>query len=231
MLETLDFHGHRGRLRDRLLKDGARSMPDYELLELLLTFAIPRRDVKPLAKRLLARFGSFKKVLDAPLNDLSGVEGVGAATAAYMRAVRSSVERYMETSARESDALTSPEAVIAYCRASLDGLKHEVFDVIYLNTRNRVLTRDRISEGTVNETAVYPRRVVQGALAHHAAAIIIVHNHPSGDPSPSLEDKALTRRLVAAAGLVDIPVLDHIIVGDGRHFSFREAGLLPDAAR
>jgi DNA repair protein RadC len=132
----------------------------------------------------------------------------------------------MAARARETDALTSPDAVAAYCRAALEGMRREAFNVIYLNTRNRVIRMERLSEGTVDQTAVYPRRVVEGALAHHAAAVVLVHNHPSGDPSPSMEDRALTRRLAAAAGLVDVAVLDHVIVGDGRHFSFREAGLL-----
>jgi DNA repair protein RadC len=227
MTEITHAHGHRHRLRERF-SAAPRVLPDYELLELLLTFSIPRRDVKPLAKALLARFGSLKGVLDAPAAGLRDEPGVGEATVSLIGVVRASVERYMGAKAREADALTSPEAVVAYCRAALDGLKNEVFEVIHLNTRNRVIRMDRLSEGTVDQTAVYPRRVVEGALANHATAIVLVHNHPSGDPSPSADDKALTRRVVAATALVDVTVLDHIIVGDGRHFSFREAGLLPD---
>ncbi len=229
MSATPHVHGHRRRLRERF-EAGPKVLPDYELLELLLTYAIPRRDVKPLAKGLLERFGTFKGVLNASPAELRGATGVGETTGAFFRILRTAVERYMEARARETDALTSPDAVAAYCRAALDGLRHEVFEVIYLNTRNRVIRSERLSEGTVDQTAVYPRRVVTGALQNHAAAVILVHNHPSGDPFPSAEDKALTRRLAAAARLVDIPVLDHVIVGDGRHFSFREAGFLPDAS-
>jgi DNA repair protein RadC len=220
------IQGHRRRLRERF-QEAPRAVPDYELLELLLTYAIPRRDVKPLAKALLERFGSFKGVLSASPAELREVDGAGKGTGAFLGAVRAAVERFMAAEARRADALTSPAAVAAYCRASLEGLRNEVFEVVYLNTRNRVLRTERLSEGTVDQTAVYPRRVVQGALENRAAAVILVHNHPSGDPSPSAEDKALTRRLCAAGKLVDIPVLDHVIVGDGRHFSFREAGLLP----
>lgn len=198
-------------------------------MELLLTFAIPRRDVKPLSKALLERFGSFKAVLDASPSEMKVIPGAGKGTGVFLGALRSAVERYMAGRARESDALTSPEAVAAYCRAALEGLKNEVFEVIHLNVRNRVLHMERLSEGTIDQTAVYPRRVVEGALGRHAAAVILVHNHPSGDPSPSAEDRAITRRIVAAARLVDVNVLDHVVVGDGRHFSFREAGLLPDA--
>jgi DNA repair protein RadC len=164
--------------------------------------------------------------LNAAPEDLSAVSGAGERTRALLAAVRASIGRYMASAARQADALTSPDAVAAYCRGALEGLSREVFEVIYLNTRNRVIRMERLSEGTVDQTAVYPRRVLEGALAHHAAAVILVHNHPSGDPSPSAEDRALTRRVSAAAKLVDVAVLDHIIVGDGRHFSFREAGLI-----
>jgi DNA repair protein RadC len=228
MSEPAHTRGHRRRLRERF-EAAPRVLPDYELLELLLTCAIPRGDVKPLAKALLARFGSFKNVMDAVPSDLETLPGAGPRTAAVLGAVRASVERYMSGRAAETDALTSPEAVAAYCRAALEGLKNEVFEVIYLNTRNRVIRMERLSEGTLDQTAVYPRRLIEGALARRAAGVVLVHNHPSGDPSPSAEDKALTRRLVAAARLVDLAVLDHVIVGEGRHFSFREAGLLPDA--
>lgn len=217
--------GHRRRLRERF-QAAPRVLPDYELLEYLLTHVVPRRDMKPLAKTLLSAFGSFKGVLDASPADLSAVKGAGERTRAFLGALRTVVERYMASGARQADALTSPQAVAAYCRAALEGMKHEVFEVIYLNTRNRVIRMERLSEGTVDQTAVYPRRVLEGALARHAAALILVHNHPSGDPSPSPEDKALTRRIAAAARLVDIAVLDHVVVGEGRHFSFREAGLL-----
>jgi DNA repair protein RadC len=229
MPEISHRNGHRRRLRERF-ETAPRVLPDYELLELLLTCAIPRRDVKPLAKALLVHFGSFKNVLDATPSDLGAVPGAGPRTAAFLGAIRSSIERYMSSRAAEADALTSPEAVAAYCRAALEGLKNEVFEVIYLTTRNRVIRMERLSEGTIDQTAVYPRRLVEGALARRAAGVVLVHNHPSGDPSPSAEDKALTRRLVAAARLVDLAVLDHVIVGDGRHFSFREAGLLSDIA-
>lgn len=229
MSEVLHARGHRERLRSRF-REGPKTLPDYELLELLLTHAIPRRDVKPLAKALMEKFGSFKGVLDGAAT-VSSVRGAGERTGSLLGAVRAAVERYMASGAREADALTSPGAVASYCRAALEGLKREVFEVIYLNTRNRVIRMERLSEGTVDQTAVYPRRVVEGALAHHAAAVILVHNHPSGDPSPSMEDRALTRRVCSAARLVDVAVLDHLIVGDGRHFSFREAGLIADPAQ
>ena len=165
-------------------------------------------------------------MLDASPEQLSAVEGAGAATGSFVGLLRGAMERYFETQARQSDLLNSPEAVLAYCRASLEGLRNEVFDVVYLSTKNRVIGKDRLTEGTIDQAAVYPRRVVAGALAANAAGLIFVHNHPSGDPTPSPEDKRLTTLLSQAAQTVGIPVLDHIIVGNGRHYSFRDRGLL-----
>ncbi len=219
-------HGHRERLRARWRASGLKGFADYELLELLLGHAIPRRDTKPLARRLLDRFGSFKAVLDAQPEEIAALEGAGKQTGTFLSLLRGSMQRYFETAARQTDLLASPEAVVAYCRASLENLKHEVFDVIYLSTKNRVVGRDRLSEGTVDQAAVYPRRVVSGALSANAASLVFVHNHPSGDPAPSPDDKRLTAQLAEAARTVGIPVLDHLIIGNGRHFSFREKGLL-----
>jgi DNA repair protein RadC len=225
-LEGPDHLGHRQRLRSRWDSAGGKGFADYELLELLLTFVFARIDTKPLAKRLMDKFGSFKGVLDATPAQLAMVEGAGASTGTFVSLIRASMERYFETEARQSDLLNSPEAVLAYCRASLEGLQNEVFDVVYLSTKNRVIGKDRLAEGTIDQAAVYPRRVVSGALAANAAGLIFVHNHPSGDPTPSPDDKRLTTLLAQAAKTIGIPVLDHIIVGNGRHFSFRDRGLL-----
>lgn len=220
------LHGHRERLRERFRRAGLEGFADYELVELLLTFVIPRRDTKPLAKVLVERFGGLKGVLDAGPADLSQVDGIGAQAAVFLPLIKAVFKRYFEWEVRETDPLTSPEAVVAYARAHLEGLKNEVFDVIYLSTKNRVIARDRLSEGTLDRSAVYPRRVLAGAFQHNAAAMIFVHNHPSGDPKPSPEDRALTRLLAQVAKGVDVSVLDHLIIGNGRYFSFREAGLL-----
>ncbi|MBI4063896.1 MAG: DNA repair protein RadC [Elusimicrobia bacterium] len=218
--------GHRQRLRQRFLETGTKGFQDYELLELMLTYVIPQRDLKPLAKELIVRFGSLKKVLDASYVELTGVKGIGSKAATMLVSLRSLMERYFEEKAKESELLNSPEAVVAYCRASLEGEKNEVFQVLYLSARNRLIKSERLSEGTIDQAAVYPRRVLEGAFAAKAVNLIFVHNHPSGDPSPSEEDKRLTQTLAQAAALVGISVHDHIIVGNGRHFSFRESGLL-----
>ncbi|HNF59774.1 MAG TPA: DNA repair protein RadC, partial [Elusimicrobiota bacterium] len=199
---------------------------DYELLELLLTYVFSRCDTKPIAKKLLDTFGSFKGVFDATPEQLAQVEGAGTGTGAFVSLVRAVMERYFETEVRQSDLLNSPEAVLSYCRASLEGLQNEVFDVVYVSTKNRVIRKERLAEGTIDQAAVYPRRVVAGALAANAAGLVFVHNHPSGDPSPSPDDKRLTALLVQAAKTVGISVLDHLIIGNGRYYSFRDRGLL-----
>ena len=221
-----DYVGHRKRLRARWDSSGGKAFPDYELLELLLTYVFARCDTKPLAKKWLDTFGSFKGVLDATPDQLSRVEGAGAGTGSFLSLVRGAMERYFETEARQSDLLNSPEAVLSYCRAALEGLPNEVFDVVYVSTKNRVIRKERLAEGTIDQAAVYPRRVVAGALAANAAGLIFVHNHPSGDPTPSPDDKRLTALLVQAAKTIGVTVLDHIIVGNGRHYSFRDRGLL-----
>lgn len=201
-------------------------MPDYELLELLLTFAIPRREVKPEAKALLAKFGSLKAVLDADLEALSEVKGVGEQAGVLIKALRESMRRYLESAAQEADLVSSPEAAVAYCRAALEAEKRECFEVLYLASNNRLIRSERLSEGTLDRAAVYPRRVIEGALKANAAALIFVHNHPSGDPKPSTEDRRLTESLAQAAKAVGIKVHDHLVIGDGSHYSFRANGYL-----
>lgn len=226
MNSSPDHVGHRARLRERWRNGGPAAFADHEWLELLLTYVLPRRDTKPLAKDLLERFGSFKGVLDASSDRRTAVPGMGETASLFLSLVRDTLERYLREEARAADLLNSPQAVVDYCRAALEGLPHEVFDVLYVSTKNRVIRRERLAEGTLDQAAVYPRRVVTAALAANAAGLIFVHNHPSGDPTPSLEDKRLTAQLTEAARTVGISVLDHLIIGNGRHFSFRDKGLI-----
>jgi DNA repair protein RadC len=221
-----DFLGHRKRLRERFQKNGVEGMHDYEILELLLTYAIPRKDVKPYAKDLIERFGSLSGVLDTGQKELEAVAKIGPVSAAFIPLVKGVCGAYLAGKMKNRDVLSSPQAVIDFARVRLAGLPHEAFLVIFLNTRNRVLDYKIIQEGTIDRAVIYPRRIVEEALAYHAAGIIFVHNHPSGDFLPSPEDKQLTRSLMEAARTIDLRVLDHIIVGKEGYFSFAENHLL-----
>lgn len=201
-------------------------MHDYELLELLLTYSIPRRDVKPVAKKLLSEFGSLSGVLDADPRKLEGLSGVGSMSATLIRLVKELYGSYLADNMKKGDILSSPEAVLKFARVRLSGLVNEAFMVIFLNVKNEVIDHSILHEGTVYNVAVYPRRIIESAISHHASGIILVHNHPSGNPSPSREDKILTRDITQAASTIDIRVLDHIIVGKDGYFSFLGKGLL-----
>lgn len=230
MEEKPGYLGHRERLRARFQRDGAAGMHDYEILELLLTYAIPRVDVKPHAKDLLKRFGSLSGVLDAPPDVIQEVANIGPISSTLIRLVKEVCEAYLAEKMKERDVLSSPQAVLDFARVKLAGLAHEVFMLIFLNTKNRVLDFKIVQQGTVDRAAIYPRRIVEEALAHHAASVIFIHNHPSGDAEPSPEDRQLTRSLLDAARTIDLRVLDHIIVGKEGYCSFVERGLLNKAS-
>ena len=228
MVDKPDHQEHRKRLRDRFQRGGAEGLQDYELLELLLTYAIPRVDVKPPAKRLLKRFKSLSGVFDASQSELEAVHGLGAASGVLIRLVKKLLSAYLEEEIHRRDVLSSPEAVRDFARVKLAGLPHEAFMVIFLDVKNHVIDHEVLHEGTVDRAVVYPRRIIESALAHHAAGLILSHNHPSGDPAPSQEDRRLTRSVVEAARTVEIRVLDHLIVGKAGHFSFHENRLLTE---
>ena len=202
-------------------------MHDYELLELLLTYSIPRRDVKPVAKKLIDKFGSLPGVLDAGQKELEGVKGLGAMSASLIRLVKELYGTYLSENIMERDVLSSPEAVLNFVRVKMSGLTNEAFMVIYMNVKNEVIEHTLLQEGTVDKVAVYPRRIIESALSHHASALILIHNHPSGNTTPSAEDRVLTQEIAEAASTLDIKVLDHLIVGKEGYFSFMENGLLP----
>jgi DNA repair protein RadC len=220
---------HRKRLRERFRKNGAEGMHDYEILELLLTYAVPRKDVKPRAKDLLKRFGSLAGVLDAGQKELEEVSNIGPISSTLIRLVKETCGVYLAEKMKNKDVLSSPQAVLDFARVKLAGLPHEAFMIIFLNAKNKVLDYKVLQEGTVDRAVIYPRRMVEEALAHHAAGIILVHNHPSGDSEPSPEDKQLTRILTEAARTIDLRVLDHIIVGKEGYCSFLETRLMPVA--
>ncbi|MBM3242817.1 DNA repair protein RadC [Candidatus Poribacteria bacterium] len=220
------YLGHRERLRERFRKAGSEGMHDYELLELLLTYAIPRKEVKPIAKDLIKRFGSFSGVFDANLKEIEDVPKVGTTSATLIRLVKEIFGAYLAEGMKGKDLLTSPQAAVDFARVELAGLPHEAFMVVYLNTKNEVIHHEIIHEGTVNRAVIYPRRIIESALAHHAARLLLVHNHPSGHPEASLEDENITRAIAEAARTVEIKIIDHIIVGKDGYFSFVEENLL-----
>lgn len=218
--------GHRDRLKSRFERAGVAGLQDYEVLELVLFYALPRRDVKPLAKELLQRFGSLKGVFDADREALLATPGIGPHAASLFRIVREVGSLYLRQRAEEHEQISSTKELIDYCLSSMGGLKDEHFAVIYLNARNRIIAVETIQEGIVNQAVVYPRKVLEKALLHKASAIILVHNHPSGHVRPSDADIRLTRVLQDAARVMDIALHDHLIVGENRFFSFREEGIL-----
>lgn len=220
--------GHRKRLRERFLKQ-PDTLAEHELLELLLTFAIPRRDCKHLAKKLLARFGTMGAALDANPDELKTFEGFGDASLVLFKAIaetaaRREYERLVKADGRGK--ISNPADAVAFVQAKIAGNKDEAFLVIYLNTKNRILGYETIQEGTVNQAVVYPRKVIEGALRRSATGVILAHNHPSGETSPSSHDIRLTREVAKAAETMDIAVLDHIVVGAKEFFSFKNEGLL-----
>lgn len=221
-----DHLGHRRRLRDKFLKSGAAGLHDYELVELLLTYAVPRCDVKPAAKALLKRFGDLQGLLDGDPAEVSKVSGVGPSSAVLIKLVKEIHCRSLARRMKGQNALSSPRAVLDFARAALVGQGSECFLAVFLNAKNRVLDHRVIHEGTIDHAIVYPRRIIEQALAARAAGLILVHNHPSGDPAPSDEDLRLTRSIQDAVKPLDIRVLDHIIVGRDGYCSFAEKKLL-----
>jgi DNA repair protein RadC len=217
---------HRKRLKERYERTGMGGLQDYEILELLLFYAIPQGDVKPRAKELLKRFGSLKGVLDADPGALREISGVGSHSSLFFRVVRDIGTLYLRQSVEVKEQISSTRELIDYCLSSMGALKDEHFAVVYLNARNRIIQVETIQEGIVNQAVVYPRKVLEKALEHKASAIILVHNHPSGHVRPSDADIRLTRVLQDAARVMDIALHDHLIVGENRFFSFREEGIL-----
>jgi len=219
------YLGHRQRLRDRFLAD-PESLPDYELIELLLFLAQPRGDVKPLAKALLARFGSFADVVSADPARLREVKGTGDAAIAALKTAEAAATRLLRGRLRDQPVLSSWERLLDYCRAAMAFRETEQFRLLFLDTKNRLIADELQQRGTVNHTPVYPREVIRRALELHASALILVHNHPSGDPSPSRADIDMTLQIRNAAHAVGVRVHDHVIVGRAGHVSFKAQGLL-----
>jgi DNA repair protein RadC len=219
------YFGHRDRLRQRLFEAGAESLPDYELLEVLLFTHDARRDVKPLAKALLDCFGSLPEVLSAAPDALRDA-GVRDPAIAILKSVREAALRLAKAELREREIIGSWDRLIAFCNAHIAYSAVEEFHLLFLDRKNALLAHERQQRGTIDHTPVYPREVVKRALELNASALILVHNHPSGDPTPSKADIQVTHDIVAAAKPIGVTVHDHLIIGRGRHTSLRDLGYL-----
>jgi DNA repair protein RadC len=220
------YHGHRERLRDRFREAGAAAVSDYELLELLLFRALPRRDVKPLAKALLETFGSFAEVITAPASRLADVKGMGEAATTELKIVHAAASRLLRDEVKKRPVLSSWSAVLNYCRTAQAFADREQFRILFLDKRNQLIADEVQQTGTVDHTPVYPREVVKRALELSATAIVLVHNHPSGDATPSRADIDMTKQIVEVARNLGIEVHDHIIVGKHGHASLKGLKLI-----
>ena len=223
------YLGHRRRLRERVMQAGAEGLPDYELLEVLLFTHDPRRDVKPLAKALIERFGGFPEVLKAEQEELFNA-GVSLAGATALKIVREAALRLVRAQLRSDPVIGSSDRLLDYCTAHIAHSKIEEFHILFLDRRNVLLKHEQQGKGTIDHTPVYVREVIERALDLGASAMILVHNHPSGDPTPSRADITLTREIVTAAKAVGVAVHDHLIIGRNAHTSFRDLGLIYDSA-
>lgn len=224
--EKKHFHGHRERLRARFADAGAEALADYELLELLLFRVIPRADTKALAKALIARFGDFSAVLAADPARIAEVDGAGAAVALELKAIQAAVERAGRIEAKRRPVVSSWAALTAYVKTAIQHETREQFRVLFLDRKNQLIRDEVMNEGTIDHAPVYPREVVRRALELGAASMILVHNHPSGDPTPSAADLAITREIVSAGKAVGTSVHDHVVVGRHGIASFRALGLM-----
>lgn len=217
---------HRKRLRERFMAGGADAMPDYELLELLLFRAIPRQDVKPLARLLIETFGDFNRVVSAPVTRLEEVRGVGPAVIQELKIVEAAAHRLSRAKVIQRQVVSSWDALLDYCHTTMAHRETEQFRVLFLDRKNVLVADEAQAQGTVDHVPVYPREVVKRALELNASALILVHNHPSGDPTPSQSDIDMTRQIQTAAEALGLTLHDHLIVGKSRELSFRAEGLL-----
>ena len=218
--------GHRQRIKNKYKKSGIDAWQDYEVLELALSYAILRKDTKPIAKELISRFKTINGVLDADIKDLNLVNGISDHTALFLKLLKDMTILYLKKDLHKKDLLSSSEEVFNYLKGSLRGSSDEEFRSLFLNCRNQLIESETLQVGTVNKSVVYPRKIVERALYHHAVGVIIAHNHPAGTLKPSNEDCVVTNAIKKALKTVDIKLLDHIIIGGNDYFSFNKKGLL-----
>ncbi|MCB1680368.1 MAG: DNA repair protein RadC [Alphaproteobacteria bacterium] len=220
------YHGHRDRLRKRLVQNGPDSLADYELLEIILFSAIPRRDVKPLAKSLLLKFGSLPALVSATLPELQSIEGISENTAILIKTTTALALRTVKQDLMKKPILNSWARLMDYCHASMAHEKKEHFRILFLNKKNELIADEIQGSGTVDHTPAYPREIIKRALEHGATAIILMHNHPSGDSKPSKADIDMTQAIIRAAQPLNITIHDHIVIAKGGYTSFRSEGLI-----
>jgi DNA repair protein RadC len=223
--------GHRNRLRERFLRSGLNGFHDYEIIELLLTVATPRKDCKTQAKKALERFKTLQGVLEASPQELQEIKGVGPKNVFGLKFIRAVSERYLEKKVVKKDPIKSSKELFDYLYHSLRDKDREIFKVVFLDAQNQVISVETLFEGTLTASAVYPREVVRAALRHRAAGVFLVHNHPSGQPRPSREDEIVTKELVHACRVMGITVHEHIIIGDNTYFSFADHGRIAEMNR
>ena len=220
------IQGHRDRLRQRFREGGAAAMPDYELLELVLFRALPRKDTKPLARALLDRFGDFNGVLSAPPERLADIKGVGEAVIGELKLIEAAAHRLARSKVLRRHAISGWDALLDYCHTTMSHRETEQFRVLYLDRKNILIADEEQARGTVDHVPVYPREVAKRALEVNASALILVHNHPSGDPTPSQADFDMTARIDAACQALGLTLHDHLVIGKSREISFRAEGYL-----
>ncbi len=220
--------GHRKRLRDKFIKSGLAGFHDYEIIELLLSLGTPRKDCKLPAKEAIKKFKSLRGVLEAPPEELQQIDGIGHHNAFGIKLMQEVAREFLKEKIIDKPIYKSAEEVFDYLYHSMRDLKKEVFKVIYLNSQNQIIDIIDLFEGTVTSSSISPRQVMESAIKHNAVSLIFVHNHPSGNPEPSANDREITRDLIYAAGIMQIKVLDHIILGNNRYFSFAGEGLIDE---
>jgi DNA repair protein RadC len=227
-MEAKRHEGHRKRLRERFNQSGLAGFLDYEIIELLLTLGTPRRNCKPQAKEAIDTFKTLRGVLEAPPKELRKIKGITAHNIFVIQFMQEIAREFLKEQVLSKTYCRSSREVFDYLYHAMRGLKKEVFKVMFLDSQNRVVEIENLFEGTLNTSAIYPREIIQGAVKHNAAALIFIHNHPAGNPQPSDNDKQITQDLVFAGNIMQIKVLDHIIIGENRYFSFADAGLIEE---
>ena len=224
-IEQPDYVGHRQRLKARFQQTGFHGFQDYEVLEFLLYFVLPRKDTKPIAKKLLRRFKNFIGVIHADTRELEKIEGIGSHAALYLKAIGAAIGFYFDERAKQADfQFTNLDQLVDYFRAAIGGKPNEILRALYLNSRNGLISAENLSEGTVSEAVAFPRKIVEGALKYGATTVIIGHNHPGGLPEPSENDNAVTEQVAKALKTVGIDLQEHVIIASNGFYSYRQNG-------